>query len=73
VALAALLVALSGVVDLDTLTAELLGVVDQTMQPIQVSLWLRPAGGASPDQRSTGALRPAPQPTATSPTAPTAL
>jgi hypothetical protein len=30
-------------VDLDTLTAELLGVVDQTMQPTRVSLWLRPA------------------------------
>jgi hypothetical protein len=30
-------------VDLDTLSVELLGVVDQTMQPTQVSLWLRPA------------------------------
>jgi hypothetical protein len=29
-------------VDLDTLTAELLVVVDQTMQPTQASLWLRP-------------------------------
>jgi hypothetical protein len=29
-------------VDLDTLTAELLGVVEQTMQPASVSLWLRP-------------------------------
>jgi hypothetical protein len=28
-------------VDLDTLRAELLGVVDQTMQPTRVSLWLR--------------------------------
>jgi hypothetical protein len=28
-------------VDLDTLTAELLSVVDQTMQPTRVSLWLR--------------------------------
>jgi hypothetical protein len=28
-------------VDLDTLTAELLAVVDQTMQPTQTSLWLR--------------------------------
>ena len=28
-------------IDLDTLTAELLGVVDQTMQPTQASLWLR--------------------------------
>ena len=29
-------------VDLDTLTADLLGAVDQTMQPTQASLWLRP-------------------------------
>ena len=29
-------------VDLDTLTSELLTVVDQTMQPNQASLWLRP-------------------------------
>jgi hypothetical protein len=29
-------------VDLDTLSAELLTVVDQTMQPTQASLWLRP-------------------------------
>jgi hypothetical protein len=29
-------------VDLDTLSAELLAVVDQTMQPTAVSLWLRP-------------------------------
>jgi hypothetical protein len=29
-------------VDLDSLTSELLAVVDQTMQPTQVSLWLRP-------------------------------
>ena len=28
--------------DLDTLTAEVLGVVDQTMQPTRASLWLRP-------------------------------
>jgi hypothetical protein len=28
-------------VDLDTLTTELLGVVDQSMQPTQASLWLR--------------------------------
>jgi hypothetical protein len=38
-------------VDLDTLSAELLGVVDQTMQPTTASLWLRPsthdASGAS--------------------------
>ena len=30
-------------VDLDTLTAELLAVTGQTMQPTSVSLWLRPA------------------------------
>jgi hypothetical protein len=29
-------------IDLDTLTAELLAVVDQTMQPTRASLWLRP-------------------------------
>ena len=29
-------------VDLDSLTAELLAVVDQTMQPTQTALWLRP-------------------------------
>ena len=29
-------------VDLDALSAELLGVVDQTMQPTKASLWLRP-------------------------------
>ena len=29
-------------VDLDSLTAELVGLVEQTVQPTQVSLWLRP-------------------------------
>jgi hypothetical protein len=29
-------------VDLDSLTAEVLEVIDQTMQPTQASLWLRP-------------------------------
>jgi hypothetical protein len=33
-------------VDLDALHVELLGVVDQTMQPTQVHLWLRPRAGA---------------------------
>jgi hypothetical protein len=28
--------------DLDTLSVELLAVVDQTMEPTMVSLWLRP-------------------------------
>jgi hypothetical protein len=39
-------------VDLDTLTAELLAVVEQTMQPTRASLWLRPkrqAGGQAGD------------------------
>jgi hypothetical protein len=30
-------------IDLDALTTELLAVVGQTMQPTQVSLWLRPS------------------------------
>jgi hypothetical protein len=34
-------------VDLDALTSELLAVVDQTMQPTEVALWLRPSHAAS--------------------------
>jgi hypothetical protein len=34
-------------VDLDTLTAELQAVVEQTMQPTRASLWLRPQGPAT--------------------------
>jgi hypothetical protein len=32
-------------IDLESLSTELRGVVDQTMQPTQMSLWLRPAAG----------------------------
>jgi hypothetical protein len=39
-------------IDLDTLSAELLAVVNQTMQPTRVSLWLRP-----PTRGSSGASR----------------
>src|SRR5215213_7291603 len=35
--------------DLDSLTVELLAVADQTMQPTQVSLWLRPPPPSSSD------------------------
>ena len=41
-------------VDLTTLTGELLGVVDQTMQPSQASLWLRPSVGRPPAAGSAG-------------------
>ena len=34
-------------IDLDSLSAELLAVVDQTMQPTQASLWLRPSQAVS--------------------------
>jgi hypothetical protein len=53
-------------VDLDTLTAELLGVVDQTMQPTQVSLWLRSSVRSAQDQSRTGSPPAAWQPAATS-------
>jgi hypothetical protein len=40
-------------VDLDTLSTELLAVVDQTMEPTRISLWLRPsASGSSGTPRS---------------------
>jgi hypothetical protein len=44
-------------VDLDSLTAELLAVVEQTMQPTSVSLWLRASVSTAPDQPSTGPSR----------------
>ena len=49
--------------DLDTLSAELLAVVETTMQPTTASLWLRPSargswgtsrGEAGPDLRAAG-------------------
>jgi hypothetical protein len=43
-------------VDLDTLSVELLGVVDQTMQPTRAWLWLRPSAERSPSE-STRATR----------------
>jgi hypothetical protein len=61
-------------VDLDTLTAELLAVVEQTMQPTRASLWLRPwgaAGGQAADgvglRRASSAATNAP-PTRATPT-----
>jgi MFS family permease len=42
-------------VDLDTLSAELLAVVDQTMQPTRVVLWLRPSPPGSSDRPGTEA------------------
>jgi hypothetical protein len=50
-------------VDLDTLSAELLAVVDQTMQPTKASLWLRPPTSASQDLVEPVARRPAARPT----------
>jgi hypothetical protein len=60
-------------VDLDTLTAELLGVVELTMKPTSASLWLRPSVSASAEQRSRGASRAASLPAAASPSAATGL
>jgi hypothetical protein len=48
--------------DLDTLSAELLGVVNQTMQPTKASLWLRPATSTSQDHGDAVADRPAARP-----------
>ena len=38
-------------IDLDSLSAELLSVVDQTVQPAQASLWLRPGASRPPVQQ----------------------
>jgi hypothetical protein len=43
-------------VDLDTLSAELLAVVDQTMQPTMASLWLRPFAGKTAKPRQSPAF-----------------
>jgi hypothetical protein len=44
--------------DLDGLTAEVLGVVDQTMQPTRASLWLRPQASSNAIAAATRARRP---------------
>ena len=41
-------------VDLDALSAELLTVVDQTMQPTAAALWLRPTAHAMPARGRRG-------------------
>jgi hypothetical protein len=46
-------------IDLDTLSAEVLTVVDQTMEPTSVSLWLRPSARGSSDS-ARSAARPTP-------------
>ena len=50
-------------VDLDTLTAELLAVVDQTVEPTTASLWLRPSVRGSEDHDVAGRYRAASPPT----------
>ena len=60
-------------VDLETLTVELLAVVEQTMQPTQSSLWLRPSATTLQDQSATDPSPPASQPTTASLPSPTAL
>jgi hypothetical protein len=51
-------------IDLDTLTGELVAVVEETMQPIQSSLWLRPSDSAALNQRVRGTSRADGRPTA---------
>jgi hypothetical protein len=41
-------------VDLDALSADLLAVVDQTMQPTKATLWLRPSAQARPPGQGSG-------------------
>jgi len=45
-------------VDLDTLRAELLAVVTQTMQPTRSSLWLRPSRGVARSSADRGRATP---------------
>jgi hypothetical protein len=45
-------------VDLDTLSAQLLAVVDQTMQPTKASLWLRPPASRSREKVDSMEQRP---------------
>ena len=48
-------------VDLDALAGEILTVVDQTIQPVSASLWLRPLPGPQPaTSRGDGAVEPRP-------------
>jgi hypothetical protein len=49
-------------IDLDALSAELLVVVDQTMQPTKASLWLRPPTSTSRDHGDAVAHRSAVRP-----------
>jgi hypothetical protein len=44
-------------VDLDTLSAELLGVVDQTVEPTTASLWLRPSASTAAHPPGRGSSR----------------
>jgi hypothetical protein len=41
-------------IDLDTLSTELLAVINQTMQPTRVSLWLRPSAHGSSGTAGSG-------------------
>jgi hypothetical protein len=56
-------------VDLDTLTAELLNLVDQTMEPVQVSPWLRPSSRSQDQSKTTASRAPTSQPQPSQPVA----
>jgi hypothetical protein len=60
-------------VDLDTLTGELLAVAEETMQPSQVSLWLRAPINGPEGQHGATASRGVSQPTSASRRVSTAL